>query len=50
MLDCWLVKKNYFQINALLELVIVEQKRNTHVLKKKVTKKAISEIVREIDS
>lgn len=41
MLDCQLERKNYLQINAFLDLVIIEQEEKPYALQKKTIKKAV---------
>ena len=40
-------RKNYLQINAFLDLVVVEQEEYPHALQKKATRGATSKLVRE---
>lgn len=50
LLDCRPEKKDYSQINAFSNLMVVEQKGNPHVLQKKTTKKATNKVIREMAS
>ena len=44
--DCRLTKKDYYQINAFPDLVMVKQEEYPHLLQKKTTRGVPSEIVR----
>ena len=47
-LEYKLLRKDYLQINAFPDLVVVEQEEYPHALQKKATRKATSEVVREM--
>ena len=46
LLDCWLVKKNYLQISAFLDLVVVKRKKVPHILQKKAIGKVTSKMMK----
>ena len=45
LLDCRLARKDYLQINAFSDLVVMEEEESPHALLKKATGGAISEVV-----
>lgn len=50
LLDCRLIRKNYLQINAFPDLIVIEQEKSSHVLPKKTPRRAISELIRKTAS
>lgn len=48
LLDARLTRKNYLQINTFTDLMLIEQKGNSHMLQKKAIREVISEMVKEI--
>ena len=46
-LEYKLLKKDYLQINAFPDLVVVEQKEYPHALQRKATRGATSEVIRK---
>ena len=45
-----LLRKDYLQINAFPDLVVVEREEYPHALQKKATRRATSKVVREVTS
>lgn len=50
MFNCRLTKKDYLKINSFLDLIVMEQEKNPHILERKATRGAISKMVREMAS
>ena len=46
LLDCKLARKDYLQISAFLDLVVVERKGVPHALQKQATRGATTEMMR----
>ena len=47
LLDCWLARKDYLQISAFPDLVVVEREGALHALQRKATGRAVSKVVKE---
>lgn len=48
--DSWLARKNHLQINAFSNLMLVEQKKSSYTLQKKISEQAINKIIKETTS